>query len=74
VDLRDKAAEYLMLPSLAAYLILAQDRCKAWLWVRGEHGFPAGPAIIVGLDQSIRIAPLDLVLPLGVLYAGLQVT
>jgi Uma2 family endonuclease len=34
IDLGDKAAEYLRLPSLLAYLVLAQDEVKAWVYVR----------------------------------------
>ena len=73
VDLGDKAAEYLKLPSLTAYLILAQDRCKAWLWVRGNDGFAAGPEVIAGLDKIVRVGALDLNLPLAALYAGVEV-
>src|SRR5216683_2453767 len=45
-DLGDKAAEYLRLPSLSAYLVLAQDEPKAWIWVRGASGFSPGPNVI----------------------------
>ncbi|MPZ56460.1 MAG: Uma2 family endonuclease [Rhizobiales bacterium] len=72
VDLGDKAAEYLKLPSLTAYLILAQDRCKAWLWARGNDGFAAGPDVIAGLDKIIRVGALNLNLPLAALYAGVE--
>src|SRR5205807_10659979 len=50
VDLGDKSAEYLRLPSLAAYLVFAQDEIKAWVWTRGPAGFPAGPAVLEGND------------------------
>ena len=73
IDLGDKAAEYLRLPTLAAYLVLAQDEAKAWLWQRGESGFPPGPTVIVGKDQVVRIAALDLELSLATLYAGLEI-
>jgi Uma2 family endonuclease len=73
VDLGDKAAEYLKLPSLMAYLILAQDRCKAWLWVRGKDGFGAGPDVVAGLDKIIQVGALNLNLPLAALYAGVEV-
>jgi Uma2 family endonuclease len=73
IDLGDKAAEYLRLPTLASYLVLAQDEAKAWLWQRGETGFPPGPAAIAGKDQIIRIAPLGLELPFAKLYAGLEI-
>jgi Uma2 family endonuclease len=73
IDLGDKAAEYLRLPTLAAYLVLAQDEIKAWLWQRGEGGFPPGPAVIAGHDQVVRIASPALDLPLATLYTGLEI-
>jgi Uma2 family endonuclease len=71
IDLGDKAAEYLQSPSLAAYLVFAQDEVKAWIWMRGEKGFPPGPDVIVGEDKSISIAALGLDLPLKGIYSGL---
>jgi Uma2 family endonuclease len=71
-DLGDKAAEYLQLPSLSAYLVFAQAQPKAWIWVRGADGFPPAPNVIVGIDKIIRIAALNLNLPLGVVYAGVS--
>jgi Uma2 family endonuclease len=70
IDLGDKAAEYLQLPSLAAYLVMAQAEPKAWIWVRHDGGFPPKPTIIAGLDKVIHVASLDLALPLGTIYAG----
>jgi Uma2 family endonuclease len=70
VDLGDKAAEYLRLPSLAAYLVFAQDSRKAWVWVRGPNGFPAGPHVIEGDDSTIAIAALNLTVPLAAVYSG----
>jgi Uma2 family endonuclease len=63
-DLGDKAAQYLRLASLAAYLVLAQDEPKAWVWVRGGSGFPSGPEVI-GEDGAIRIPSLRMELPLA---------
>lgn len=71
VDLGDKAAEYLGLPSLEAYLVLAQNEPKAWVWARRQGRFPAAAQVIAGLDKAIHIAALKLALPLGALYAGL---
>jgi Uma2 family endonuclease len=70
-DLGDKAAEYLRIPSLLAYLVLSQDEPKAWVWIRGDETFPAGPEVVTGDDAAIRIARLKLELPLAELYAGL---
>jgi len=66
-DLGDKAAQYLALTSLAAYLVLAQDEPKAWVWVRGSAGFPAGPEVIAELGV-IRIPSLGIELPLVEVY------
>jgi Uma2 family endonuclease len=66
-DLGDKAAQYLRLTNLAAYLVLAQDEPKAWVWVRGDSGFPPGPEVI-GEDGAIRILSLQIELPLAELY------
>jgi len=66
-DLGDKAAEYLRLPSLAAYLVLAQDEPKAWVWVRGESGFSPGPRVI-GEDGTIVIPSLRIELPMTEIY------
>ena len=72
IDLGDKAAEYLQLPSLVAYLVFAQNEAKAWAWIRGAQGFPAGPDVVAGEDLVIRIDFLDLELPLAEVYAGLS--
>ncbi len=66
-DLGDKAAEYLRLTSLAAYMVLAQDEPKAWVWVRGDAGFPPGPEVIAE-HGLIRIASLAIDLPLAEIY------
>jgi Uma2 family endonuclease len=70
LDLGDKAAEYLRLPSLVAYLVLAQDEAKAWVWVRGPDGFPPGPKVIAGEGALIRIAPLGIELLLSDIYGS----
>jgi Uma2 family endonuclease len=71
IDLGDKASEYLRLPGLAAYLVLAQDEVKAWVYVRGSEQFPA-PEAIAGEDATIRIPALGLDLPLIEIYAGIE--
>jgi Uma2 family endonuclease len=71
LDLGDKAAEYLRLPTLTAYLVLAQDEPKAWAWIRAEDSFPPGPNVIAGLDAAIRVAALGIDLPLSQIYAGI---
>jgi len=68
-DLGDKAAEYLRLATVCAYVVLSQDEPKVWLWVRRESGFPAGPEVIAS-DGVIRIPALSIELPLVEAYRG----
>ena len=68
-DLGDKAAEYLRLSTVSAYLVLSQDEPKAWVWIQGGSGFAAGPEIIAGEDGVVRISPLAIELPLAEIYA-----
>jgi Uma2 family endonuclease len=70
MDLGDKAAEYLRLPSLSAYLVAAQDEPKVWVWERGAEGLPPAPTIVMGVDKVVHLATLHLMLPLGAIYAG----
>jgi Uma2 family endonuclease len=70
-DLGDKVAEYLQVPSLTAYLVLAQDDPKAWAWVRGAASFSPGPQVIEGHGARIKIAPLGIELPIAEIYAGI---
>jgi Uma2 family endonuclease len=72
IDLGDKAAEYLRLPGLLAYLVFAQSGHKAYVWAREANGFEAAPNVIVGRDKIIRIAALNLIVPLGAVYAGTE--
>lgn len=69
IDLGDKAAEYLRLPSLLAYLVVAQDEPKVWLFLRGAGGFQ-GPHVVAGLDASVAMSPLGLDLPMAQIFAG----
>jgi Uma2 family endonuclease len=72
VDLGDKAIEYLQLPTLSAYLVFAQNQPKTWVWAREAAAFSPSPTIVVGHDKVIRIAGLNLSLPLGAVYAGID--
>ena len=69
-DFGDKQREYLALSSLQAYLIVAQDKVCAWLWLRGEDGFPEKPEVIEDLDATLAIAALDITLTLRAIYRG----
>jgi Uma2 family endonuclease len=71
LDLSDKAVEYLRLPNLAAYVVVAQHEPKAWLWSRTVSGFSAHPTIVAGRDSSIHVPALSIDLPLSQVYAGI---
>lgn len=70
-DLGDKAAEFLRLPTLRAYVVLAQDEAKAWSWIRMPEGFTPGPAVTSGEAAAIGIPALGLELALSEIYAGI---
>jgi Uma2 family endonuclease len=70
-DLGPKADEYVRLPSLSAYLVLAEDEPTARIWVRGAAGFSPEPKVIEGYDAVIAIASLGINLPLAEIYAGI---
>ena len=74
LDLGDKAAEYLRLPNLAAYIVIAQSEAKAWVWLRAAAGFPAGPAVIAGQEKVIGIPALSVELPLVEIYRGIALS
>ena len=69
-DLGDKAAEYLLLPTLHAYLVLSQDEPKAWIWIRGETDFGAAPEVVTGDQGIVGVPSLSIELPLSEIYRG----
>jgi Uma2 family endonuclease len=72
-DFGDKAADYLQLPSLATYLVFAQDEVKAWTYNRGgERQFPAGPQVVAGEHASISVPALSVEMPLIDIYRGID--
>jgi Uma2 family endonuclease len=72
LDLGDKAAEYLKVPSLQTYLVFAQSGQKAYVWTRKANAFPSEPRVISGRNKIIRIAALNLSVPLKAVYAGVE--
>jgi Uma2 family endonuclease len=70
-DFGEKAAEYAKLPSAEAYLILAQDEVKAWLYVRGARQF-LKPQEVEGRSESFSIPSLDITLALADIYEGIE--
>jgi Uma2 family endonuclease len=73
-DLGDKAAEYLHLQSLHAYLVLSQEEAKVWAWVRSGSGFPAGSEVITGQEGVVYIPRLGIEFPLSEIYASFPTT
>jgi Uma2 family endonuclease len=71
LDLGDKAAEYLRLPNLAAYIVFAQREAKAWVWLRTNAGFSSGPDVIAGREEIVRIPTLSVSLPFSDVYQGI---
>jgi Uma2 family endonuclease len=69
-DLGDKASEFLGFPGLAAYFVFAQDERKAWVWIRGSDGFPAGPEVFEGESANTPLPAVDITVPLADVYAG----
>jgi Uma2 family endonuclease len=72
IDLGDKAAEYLRIPSVLAYLVFSQDEPKAWIWVRAAGTFSPAAEIVAGTDAKIRVPALQLEFPLSRVYAGIR--
>jgi Uma2 family endonuclease len=68
IDLGDKAAEYLRLSSLRAYLVVAQDEMKAWLWIRDGKEFAPSAEVLQGRDAVVHIAPLKIDVPFAAIY------
>jgi Uma2 family endonuclease len=71
-DLGVKADEYLRLPTLAAYLVLAQDQPKAQVWLRTDEGFSRKALIVEARDAAIEIASLGIDVPLVELYPAFE--
>jgi Uma2 family endonuclease len=74
IDLGDKAAEYLRIPTLIAYLVVAQDEKKAWLWLRGPTGFAPAADVLKGDEAVIHIEPLGIDLPFAEVYDRVRLT
>jgi Uma2 family endonuclease len=74
IDLGDKVAKYLRIPSLLAYLVVAQDEIKAWVWARGSNGFVPGADVLKDNEAVIHIEPLGIDLPFAEVYDRVRLT
>ena len=70
IDLRDKAAEYLGLSSVAVYLVLSQDEVKAWVYTKDPDHLR--PHVVDGKGDSISVSALGIDLPLSEIYADVE--
>lgn len=72
-DLHEKAVEYTALASLQAYVVLAQNEPRLWVWQRDENGvFPKAGEMIDGEDAILKLYWLDIELPLVDIYRGVR--
>ena len=71
-DLGDKAAEYLRIPSLQAYLVFAQDEIKAWVWTRSARDCGASADVLEGGEAVINIERLGIALAFADAYARVR--
>lgn len=72
IDRVDKAAEYMAIDSVAAYAIFSQEEPLAWVWSRGETGWPQTPEEVRGLDGRLAVPRLGLTLHLAPIYQGIE--
>ena len=69
VDFGPKREEYLGLAALDNYLILSQDKPRAWHWTRDPAGeWPTDPVLIA--SGPIEIATIGVTFDLAELYLG----
>lgn len=71
IDLGDKPAEYLRIPSLLSYLVFSQDEPKAWIWIRNETGKVVGPRVVAGYEEAISVSALGIELRLSDIYTDI---
>jgi len=71
IDFSEKVEEYTAIPSLAHYMVLAQDEARIWLWSRGDDGDFGKPEMIVGSEEAVPLPGLATELTLQELYGGI---
>jgi Uma2 family endonuclease len=74
LDMHIKAAEYMSLASLEAYIVAAQDEPRLWIWNRGRdaaRAWPKEPQEVHGRDKAVPIPGLGVELPMAEVYAAL---
>lgn len=72
IDFGPKKNEYFGLPTLATYVIVAQEFQQAWQWTRDDHGnWPPEPLIIK--EGSVAVPALGAEISLDDVYQDLDV-
>jgi Uma2 family endonuclease len=76
INLNIKAAEYMSLPSLEAYIVAAQDEPRLWIWNRSDAAsgrvWPKEPLAIHGKDNAAPVAAFGIEPPMAEIYAALS--
>lgn len=64
----DKFEGYQGRDSLGQYVVLEQDVPMAYLWLKGEAGWPASPAILEGPGATLDFPALGAAVSLAEIY------
>jgi Uma2 family endonuclease len=72
LDFGAKQREYLRLPTLETYLVLAADEPRLWVWRRIDGAFQPEPDIIEGQEQLLALPALGIDIPLRELFRGVR--
>ena len=70
-DFGPKAREYLSIPTLRHYLIVAQNERRVWVWSRSSEQNWIGPQIFDSAAATISLEGFDVLIDLEELYSGI---
>jgi Uma2 family endonuclease len=70
IDRREKSLNYRQIETLEEYVLAAQDQIEVTLFRRSTHW---QPEILRQPEQDLRLPSLDLAIPLGDIYEGVEV-
>ncbi len=73
-DFGAKAKDYLALPTLRHYLVLAQDEVRVWLWSRSPDGTWIGPEMTADGEATILLTGFDAEIAISPLYTGVNLS
>lgn len=69
IDRREKLMAYRKLPSLREYVILAQDRISAEVWLREDGDWVSE---FIGPGENLRLEPVGVTISMASLYEGIE--